>query len=192
MSLEKVLQQRSGNVCELCQAAGQLSIYAVPPDSGSSADENMLVCETCRAQLEQRLELDPTHWSFLTSSMWSEVPAVQVVSWRMLNRLRDNTWAADALEMMYLSDEHLEWAKATGDHGDAYQPLFHRDSNGAILQAGDTVVLIKSLDVKGSTIQAKVGTSVRNIRLVTDNIEQIEGKIDGQQVVVLTKFVRKG
>ena len=56
---------------------------------------------------------------------------------------------------------------------------------------GDNVVLTKSLDVKGSTVNAKVGTVVRNIRLVSGNTEQIEGRIEGQQIVILTKYLRK-
>jgi len=40
-------------------------------------------------------------------------------------------------------------------------------------------------------VQAKIGTAVRNIKLVHDNTEQIEGKIDGQQIVILTKYVKK-
>jgi protein PhnA len=47
------------------------------------------------------------------------------------------------------------------------------------------------LEVKGSQVKANVGVAVRNIRLVHDNIEQIEGKVDGQQIVILTKFVKK-
>ena len=57
--------------------------------------------------------------------------------------------------------------------------------------SGDSVVLIKSLDVKGSTLTAKLGTVVKNIRIVEDNTEQIEGKVEGQQIVILTKYVRK-
>jgi len=60
------------------------------------------------------------------------------------------------------------------------------------LQNGDTVVLIKSLDVKGSSVNARLGTVVKNIRLVHDNVEQIEGKVEGQTIVVLTKYLRKG
>jgi protein PhnA len=67
----------------------------------------------------------------------------------------------------------------------------HKDANGHQLQNGDTVVLTKSLDVKGSSLNAKMGTVVKNIRLVPDNTEQIEGKIEGQLIVILTKFVRK-
>ena len=60
-----------------------------------------------------------------------------------------------------------------------------------VLHNGDTVILTKSLDVKGSTLNAKLGTVVRNIRLVPDNTGQIEGKIEGQTIVVLTKYLRK-
>jgi protein PhnA len=53
------------------------------------------------------------------------------------------------------------------------------------------VVLTKSLDVKGSTLNARMGTVVRNIRLVADNTDQIEGRIEGQQIVILTQYVRR-
>ena len=123
--------------------------------------------------------------------MWSEVTGVQVVSWRMLNRLRNESWATDNLDMLYLDDERLAWAKATGDHENDATVELHKDCNGQSLQTGDSVVLIKSLDVKGSSLNAKMGTVVKNIRLVEDNTEQIEGKIEGQTIVILTKYVRK-
>ena len=85
----------------------------------------------------------------------------------------------------------LAWAKATGDHENDGAVVLHRDSNGHVLQNGDAVVLTKSLDVKGSTLNARMGTVVRNIRLVHDNTDQIEGKIEGQLIVILTQYVRK-
>jgi protein PhnA len=109
----------------------------------------------------------------------------------MLNRLKQESWASDNLDMMYLDDERLAWAKASGDHENDAAVELHKDSNGNLLQNGDTVVLTKSLDVKGSTLNAKMGTVVRNIRLVEDNTEQIEGKIEGQTIVILTKYVRR-
>ena len=109
----------------------------------------------------------------------------------MLNRLKESSWAAENLDMMYLDDETLAWAKATGDHDNDADVQLHKDSNGQVLQTGDTVVLTKSLDVKGSSLSAKLGTIVKNIRLVPDNTEQIEGRIEGQIIVILTKFVRK-
>ena len=124
--------------------------------------------------------------------MWSETPAVQVVSWRMLQRFREENWAAEALDMLYFDDTQLAWAKATGDHENSAEVDIHKDCNGTALENGDTVVLNKSLDVKGSTVNARLGTVVKNIRLVHDNTEQIEGKIEGQTIVILTKYVRKG
>lgn len=192
MKLEIFLQERSGNQCELSGATTDLVIYEVNPDASSNPDRNVLISQKCVNQIEKKEELDSNFWeSFLLTSMWSEVPAIQVLSWRMLNRFRNESWAADALDMMYLDDENLEWAKASGDHeGDGNVEL-HKDCNGNILANGDSVSLIKDLDVKGSSINAKIGTAVRNIRLVHDNPEQIEGKVDGQLIVILTKFVKK-
>ncbi|MBK8660158.1 MAG: PhnA domain-containing protein [Bacteroidetes bacterium] len=192
MSLEETLMSRSGNACELCKSTDTLSVYEVPPHTDQQTDECILVCEKCKLQLTKKEELDSAHWACLNDSMWSEVPAVQVVTWRLLNRLRDQSWAADALEMMYLDEPTLAWAKATGDHENSSDVQLHRDANGQQLHDGDSVVLTKTLDVKGSSISAKLGTVVKNIRLVADNFEQIEGKIDGQTIVILTKYLRKG
>jgi protein PhnA len=191
MKLEAVIQQRSNNLCELCQSAGNTKVYEVPPQDYTTEENCVMLCNTCLAQIEKRAELDSKHWSCLTTSMWSEVPGVQILSWRMLNRLRNESWAMDSLDMIYLDDEKLAWAKATGDHENDGSVDLHKDCNGAVLNTGDTVVLIKSLDVKGSTLNAKLGTVVKNIRLVENNTEQIEGKIEGQVIVILTKYVRK-
>ncbi|HJT75512.1 MAG TPA: PhnA domain-containing protein [Chitinophaga sp.] len=191
MKLEEQLLKRSEHKCELCGSDTALKLYEVPPQSNTDADNCIMICNKCLAQIEKKEELDNAHWNCLTTSMWSEIPGVQVVSWRMLNRLRNESWAADSLDMMYLDEEKLAWAKATGDHENDATVDLHRDCNGAVLQSGDSVVLIKSLDVKGSTLNAKMGTVVKNIRLVEDNTEQIEGKIEGQVIVILTKYVRK-
>ena len=191
MKLEERLLERSENKCELCKSADTLSVYEVPPSNGNDDGNNIILCSKCLAQVEKKAELDSKHWSCLTDSMWSEIAGVQVVSWRMLNRLRDQSWATDSLDMMYLDDDRLNWAKATGDHENDASVDLHKDCNGQVLQNGDTVVLTKSLDVKGSTLNAKMGTVVKNIRIVNDNTEQIEGKIEGQLIVILTKYVRK-
>lgn len=135
--------------------------------------------------------MDSGYWHFLSDAMWSEIPAVQVVSWRMLSRMKSETWATDNLDMMYLDDSAKQWAEATGDHEESAAAVFHRDVNGNILENGDTVVLTKSLDVKGSSINARMGTVVKNIKIVEANTDQIEGKIDGQVIVILTKYLRK-
>lgn len=192
MKLEEQLLKRSENQCELCGSGETLKLYEVPPQSSSNEDNCILICEKCQAQIDRKEELDSKHWSCLTTSMWSEVPGVQVVSWRMLNRLSNESWAMDNLDMMYLDEERLAWAKAAGGlDNDTATVEVHKDSLGALLQTGDTVVLTKSLDVKGSQLNAKMGTVVKNIRLVDNNTDQIEGKIEGQVIVILTKYVRK-
>jgi protein PhnA len=191
MKVEEQLAIRSGNQCELCKSPESLKLFEVPPQNGLSADTSIMICPKCLAQIEKKEELDSKHWKCLAETMWSEVPAVQVTAWRMLNRLRNESWASESLDMLYLTDENLAWAKATGDHENDGSVDLHKDSNGHVLQNGDSVVLIKSLDVKGSTLTAKLGTVVKNIRLVEDNTEQIEGKVEGQQIVILTKYIRK-
>ena len=122
--------------------------------------------------------------------MWSEVDAVKVVVWRMLNRLKSEGWTQDILDMIYLEEETLKWAASTGEGDDESEAIVHKDANGVILQNGDTVVLTKDLNVRGgASFTAKRGTAVRRISLVWDNAEQIEGKVEGQQIVILTQFV---
>ena len=113
---------------------------------------------------------------------------MQVIAYRMLYHLRKEGWPADLLEMLYLDEDTLAWAKEGLPDENA---VVHVDSNGNVLEAGDTVVLIQDLKVKGANFTAKRGTAVRRISLVYDNPEHIEGKVDGQQIVILTKYVKK-
>ncbi|RRQ50773.1 PhnA protein [Maribacter algicola] len=191
MGLLEDLQNRSGNVCELCGAADNLKIYEVPPVSTGGFDGSVLACTTCTDQIENPDTTDSNHWRCLNDSMWSEHDAVKVVAWRMLSRLKSEGWPQDLLDMMYLEPETLEWAKATGEGVAESDKIIHRDANGAILENGDSVVLIKDLKVKGSSMVAKQGTAVRRISLDHENAEYIEGKVDGQQIVIITKYVKK-
>lgn len=192
MSLEENLRKRSGNSCELSNATTDLKVYLVNYNGENNDDRSILISEKCIAQIEKTQEADSAFWEpILPIAMWSETPAIKVISWRMLQRFRNESWAADALDMIYMEDHVLEWAKESGDHINEAGADLHKDSNGNILQNGDTVTLIKDLDVKGSSLNAKIGTAVRNIRLVHDNPEQIEGKVEGQMIVILTKFVKR-
>lgn len=191
MSVLKILQERSKNTCELCSSTEGLRQYTIPPSLNENVANDILVCETCWNQIEGNVELDPNHWRCLNDSMWSEHVAVQIIAWRMLQRLRNEGWPKDLLDMMYLDEEALTLARATGEHEDESAKIIHRDINGVILENGDSVVLVKDLKVKGSSMVAKQGTAVRNIRLDLENAEYIEGKVDGQQIVIITKYVKK-
>jgi len=190
MSVEQELETRSENKCELCAAAENLAVYEVPSSPDNTANECIYICATCSDQIENPDNVDANHWRCLNDSMWSQVPAVQVMAWRMLNRLRAEGWPQDLLDMMYLEDDVKAWAEAGAETAEE-DAVVHKDSNGAVLENGDTVVLIKDLKVSGGGFTAKRGTPVRNIRLVADNANQIEGRINGQQLVLLTEFMKK-
>lgn len=191
MSLEKTLQDRSGMKCEICTSNSNLTVYSVPPHPQGTVDDSVYTCDVCKTQLQNPENIDSNHWRCLNESMWSEVDAVKVISWRMLNRLKNEGWTQDLLDMMYLEEDMLKWAAETGEGISEDEKIKHIDSNGVILENGDTVVLIKDLNVKGGGFTAKRGTAVRKITLVHDNAEHIEGKVDGQQIVILTQYVKK-
>jgi len=191
MSIEKELIERSGSKCELCSATENLHVYEVPPISSGGLDGSLLACSTCIEQINNPELTDENHWRCLNDSMWSEFKAVQAVAWRMLSRLRSKGWPQDLLDMLYLDEEILKWAEATGEGIDDSEKIIHRDVNGVILEAGDNVVLIKDLKVKGSSMVAKQGSAVRRISIDANNAEYIEGKVDGQHIVIITKYVKK-
>ncbi|MGB0799337.1 MAG: PhnA domain-containing protein [Planktomarina sp.] len=166
--------------CPLCTTDAPLNTYPVDGGPfGASAD----ICTTCADQINGTPE--PTHWRSLATTMWSEDPAVQVLAARMLTRLSDHDWARDLAEQLYLDDDTRAWADNVA------RATNHRDSNGVVLAQGDNVVLIKDLPVKGAGFTAKRGTAVRSISLVQDNDAHIEGRVEGQRIVILTEFVKK-
>ena len=191
MNLEKDLQIRSQHSCELCKATETLTIYTVQPSKNINLTDSIYACQTCISQIEDSNLINSNHWRCLNDSMWSEFLPVQVMAWRMLNRVLSAGWSQDLLDMMYLDDDSLAWAKALGDGVDEAAKLIHRDVNGVVLEAGDSVVLIKDLKVKGTSMVAKQGTAVRRIALDHENETYIEGKIDGKHIVLITQYVKK-
>lgn len=66
-----------------------------------------------------------------------------------------------------------------------------QDSNGNILKDGDTIQPIKDLKVKGSSIVIKLGTSIKKIRLIEGNENEVFGKVDGQSFKLEVKYFKK-
>ena len=97
----------------------------------------------------------------------------------------DTPWARDLLDQLYLDEDTQAWVDNVA------ATTNHKDAHGALLAAGDTVVLIKDLPVKGAGFIAKRGTAVRGIALVPDNAAHIEGRVEGQRIVILTEFVKR-
>jgi protein PhnA len=189
MGLSRELMKRCEDKCELCLSAENVDTFVVSPKPGDKLEEQIATCQNCKSQIENDDLIDANHWRCLNDSMWNSEPAVQVVAYRMLHKLKSTDWAGDLIEMMYLDDDTKEWAQAGVQ--DEAEKVIHKDSNGTVLEAGDTVVLIKDLKVKGSSLVAKRGSAVRRIRLVYDNPNHIEGKVEGQTVIILTQFVKK-
>jgi len=170
--------ERSGGACELCSTNDDVQAVPVAPRSDAIA-----ACGTCRAQLEGE-PLDPKHWFCLQGSAWSDVPAVQVTAWRLLGQLGE-AWATDLRDQLYLDDDTMAWATDAPEAG-----LVVVDANGTPLADGDTVTLIKDLDVKGANFTAKRGTVVKNIRL-GDDPGLVEGRVNKTAIYLKTEFLKK-
>ncbi len=187
MSLETQLRQRAEDKCELCGATENLKVREVAPFD-QTADRAILVCESCDELLDNP-QNNPNHWHCLNESMWSPTPAVQVTAWRVLNQIASEGWPQDMLDMLYLEPEVEAWAKE-GLESKEEAPIV-KDSNGNILNEGDSVVIIKDLPVKGAGFTAKQGTKVNNIRMVSDDPTHIQGKVNGVSIYLKTEFLKK-
>ena len=137
MTIDAALLQRADSKCELCSATENLSAYDVPPVSIASLDKSILVCSTCLDQIENPDNVDPNHWRCLNDSMWSTTTAVQVMAWRMLNRLKGEGWPNDLLEMLYIEDDVKKWAMTGATEAGSHNEEPTLDVNGAILNNGD-------------------------------------------------------
>ena len=188
MSTEQALKNRSNSSCELCTSTTELTVYSIPPTSDLSAQQSIYLCSCCLNQVEGSKALDLNHWRCLNDSMWNQEPAVQVMSYRMLHKLSTESWAQDALAMIYMEDDVRTWAEQGIAAEQREGPT--RDSNGAELLDGDDVTLIKDLKVKGANFTAKQGTLVRGISL-TNNPEHIEGKVNGTRIVLVASYLKK-
>lgn len=92
---------------------------------------------------------------------------------------------------MYICPECAhEWGRDGADRGNDKEKVI-RDANGNVLKDGDSVTVIKDLKVKGASSTVKVGTRVKNIRLV-DGDHDIDCKVDGIGAMKLkSEFVKK-
>jgi protein PhnA len=183
-SLSNKLKERAEGNCELCTANQATVAYAVSPKSNDVIENEVALCDTCLAIVESGEAND--HWQCLAGSIWNTEPSVQALSYRLLYGQKDKEWANEILTSVELDETVVTWAESA-----FAVTALHLDSNGTPLENGDTIVLTQQLNVKGASFMAPKGTIVRKIRLVPDNAEQIEGKINGDTIVILTKFVKK-
>ena len=154
-------------ICELCGSDKNITAFKVEPK-----DEYVNLCEDCKSQIESG-NLDENHFQCLNDTMWSEKSAVKVLTYRLLKELG----RSDLIDMMYLEPEEEAWANAEVE--------VKKDAYGNVLKNGDSVMVIKDLNVKGgSTI--KRGEVFKNIRL-----GDTPGHILAKNIYIKTEFVKK-
>jgi len=183
--LSESLKERNQGVCELCNINESFIAFTVSPKNDKSIQHQVAICTDCSESIPNVINKE-WYWRCLEGSIWSQTESVQALSYRLLNQLSELEWAKNTLNSVDLEDSVKEWAL---NETEKKQP--HTDAFGHELENGDNVVLTQALDVKGTNFTASKGTVVKRIRLVEDNPEQIEGKINEQMIVILTKFVKK-
>ena len=170
-------------VCELCGSSEEVNVVELPIGDGSE-EQSIYLCATCNGQIESG-ELDETHFNCLNDAMWSETPAVKVMSYILWNKLG----RSDMTDMMYLEEDELKLAEQA-INAEANKVVF-RDANGVELKAGDSIVILKDLDVKGAGFTAKRGTTVTKIALPNDMDDHVEGRVNGTKIYLKTEFIKK-
>lgn len=184
MSISQQLKERNSDLCELCNAENATQEYTVSPKKDDSIENQVALCNTCLESLDKK---DAAfHWRCLEGSIWNPTPSVQALSYRILQNFKNEDWASNLIASVDLDENIIQWAMSAFEVADV-----HTDAFGNKLESGDTVVLTEQLNVKGTSFTASKGTVVKKIKLVHDNAEQIEGKINDQTIVILTKFVKK-
>ena len=111
-SFGKDLARRSKSHCELCDQSGvKLNIHEVlPVPKEPDLEHCIFICEVCDEQLKHPKRIDINHWHCLHTSIWSEVPAVQVSATLMAKRIADKApFAEELLDQVYLEEPIKEW-----------------------------------------------------------------------------------
>ena len=170
-------------VCELCGSDEGVSVIELPV-SDASEEQSIYLCANCAGQIESG-DLDETHFNCLNDAMWSETPAAKIMSYILWNKLGRQ----DMVEMMYLEEDELALAEKAVN-AEANKVTF-RDANGVELLAGDSIVILKDLDVKGAGFTAKRGTTVTRISLPHDMDDHVEGRVNGTKIYLKTEFIKK-
>jgi protein PhnA len=184
MSVSKILQQRNGNLCELCNTENANTAYTVSPKGDGEIANQVALCGTC---LKAIGDGDASfHWRCLEASIWNPEPSVQALSYRIMQQFKNEEWVGSVLNNVDLEESVVEWAMSAFQIAEV-----HKDAFGNVLENGDNIVLTQALNVKGTSFTASKGVVVKKIKLVYDNPEQIEGKINDQVIVILCKFVKK-
>ena len=189
LAIDSALLKRADAKCELCGSDDGLAAYDIPPITIRSLDKSILLCSTCLDQVVHPEKMKPNHWRSLSETMWSQTPAIQVMSWRLLNRLKGEGWSDELLEILYMEDNVKKWAVADDTIRPVDEPTL--DINGVPFATGDSAIMTKDIFITGANVTAKRGAVIKNISL-TDNARQIEGNLNGTRIVLGGRYLKKG
>jgi len=180
------LTQRAGGRCELCGDTSGLGPVSVDPSAEVDSENGAWLCMPCGAAIAGERPLNDERWFCLREAIWSEVPAVQVLAYRLLHRV-EGAWASDLIDQAYLDEDTLAWAERGLGGPDTPEVV---DCHGTPLADGDSVTLIKDLVVKGANFTAKRGTLVKKIRL-GDDPTHVEGRVQKTSIMLKTCFLKR-
>lgn len=110
--LGKDLARRAKSKCELCRTSGvPLRSYELEPlPTDPDIDNTLLLCETCLKWISKPNKSNLDHWRILNETVWSEIPAAQVMAVRILRHIgKDLPWANEYLENVFLEPEIEDW-----------------------------------------------------------------------------------
>ncbi len=184
MLISTALKQRNSDLCELCTTENSTIAYTVSPKTDSSINNQVALCTTCKSAINTSDAAN--HWRCVEGSIWNPEPSVQALSYRLLHQYKEEDWASNLISSVDIDEDIIQWAMTAFEVADV-----HKDAFGSLLQNGDNIVLTQALNVKGTNFTASKGTVVKRIKLVYNNTEHIEGKVNDQTIVILTKFVKK-
>ena len=113
--------------CSLCASLEKLSDFQVTPTDENFPDDNITLCKTCISGIENIDNVETKHWHCLNDSIWSSNAAIQVLAWRLLNQLTNDSWAQNLLDMIYIEDDVLNWAKADSLSSNSQLDIVHKE-----------------------------------------------------------------
>lgn len=100
MDLRTKLFDRSGGKCELCQSHDKLEVFNLSSEDIVDEQHAVLICYNCQLQINNPQQTDISSWQCLSKSMWSEHSAVQKLTFQILQKYKDQPWAASLLDQM--------------------------------------------------------------------------------------------
>ena len=103
--LGKDLARRAGRACELCSSREGCRTYDLEPEKKPELSTLILLCASCTDRVERPGQTPPDHLRFVANHCWSDVAPVQTMVQRLLEPIRSEDWAGEALENLAMMQQ---------------------------------------------------------------------------------------